>query len=540
MKKIFSLVGPAFLLAAQVFSQSNNEAKKLIYHQRYGTADSLLHMIIKADANNAEAWYLLTQAYLKEDKIKPLKDTLLTAPNTAVDNPLIRAVYGHISLAEKNAGLAKENFDLALKQTKQKDPQVLQEIARAYIDVKEADAHYAVELLQKAIKRDKKNAEPYVLLGDAYNKLGDGSNAYTFYAKALETDPGYARASYRLGKIFTSQKNTLYLKYFGDALAADSLYAPALYEMYYHYYFTDAAKARQYLEKYITASDYSIDNDYRLTDLLFLDKKYEQAINKGKALALAAGDSVAPRIFKLVANSYMAVNDNDSALQYMTRYFEKNTDTTYLWADYETMGSIYDSLGGHEDSAARYYALAAEKTDKETARLTLYKKIAGLYENLKNYDAQAFWLEKYYTVSPKPTNQDLFNWGIAYYYAGKYSLADSVFGLYTTKYPDQDFGYYWRARSNVAIDTAMALGLAIPHYLKVIEIAEKDTTNELNRKRLVEGYGYIASYKANHDKDYAASMEYFEKVVALQPENADAKKYVAILKKMVNKKTNNN
>jgi tetratricopeptide (TPR) repeat protein len=222
----------------------------------------------------------------------------------------------------------------------------------------------------------------------------------------------------------------------------------------------------------------------------------------------------------------------------MQAYFQKNTDTAYLATDYETMGKIYDSLSGGEDSAAKYYALAAGKTDKATVRLTLYKKVAGLYDDTKNYDAQVYWLEKYYTTSPKPTNQDLFNWGIAYYYAGKYTLSDSVFGLYTAKYPDQDFGYYWRARSNVAIDTAMALGLAIPHYLKVIEIAEKDTTNELNRKRLVEGYGYIASYKANHDKDYAGSMEYFEKVVALQPENAEAKKYVAILQKMVDKQSN--
>lgn len=33
-------------------------------------------------------------------------------------------------------------------------------------------------------------------------------------------------------------------------------------------------------------------------------------------------------------------------------------------------------------------------------------------------------------------------------------------------------------------------------------------------------------------------MEYFEKVVTLQPTNEDAKKYVSILKKMVDKETN--
>jgi len=538
MKKICSLVISIFMLSIIVKAQSIEETKQLIYHERYRSAETALHNIIAIDVNNADGWRLLSDAYLEQHQVQALKDTLSKAPASLADNPLMHTIEGTILLHEGNKDKAKQLFDLALKQTKEKDIAVLSSIAAAYIDVKEADAHYAVELLQKAIKKDKKNAELYVLLGNAYNKLSDGSSAYSSYTKGLDVNPSYARASYRLGKIFTSQKNILYLKYFNDALSADSMFTPALYEMYYHYYFTNADTARLYLDKFIAASDYSIDNDYRLTDVLFLGKKYDSAIAKGKSLVLKAGDSTAPRIFKLIANSYLRLGNTDSALSYMRGYFNKNKDTAYLAADYETMGKIYDSLGTHEDSAAAYYALAAEKTDKEITRLNLYKKIAGLYDKLKNYDAQAQWLEKYYTANPKATNQDLFNWGIAYYYAGKYPLADSVFALYTTKYPEQEFGYYWRARSNVAIDTAMSLGLAIPHYLKVIEMAEKDTTDEQNRKRLVEGYGYIASFKANHDKDYAGSMAYFEKVVALQPTNEDAKKYVAILKKMVDKQTN--
>lgn len=539
MKKAFSLAICCYLLSSFTLkAQTVTDAKQLLYHEKYASAETALHTIIAKDAGNAEAWYLLSTAYFKQNKWQLLKDTLQKAPATIADNPLMHIVQGHIMLQEGNSSDAKQQFDLALKQTKEKDADVLSAVAAAYIDVRDADGHYAVELLQKAIKRDKKDAALYVLLGDAYNKLSDGSNAYSAYGKALELNSSYARASYRLGKIFTSQKNTLYLKYFGDALSADSLFAPALYEMYYHYYFTNADTAKHYLEKYIAASDYTMDNDYRMTDILFLDKKYDSAVSKGRTLLSVAGDSAAPRIFKLIANSYARMGKNDSAVAYMRGYFQKNTDTAYLASDFETMGTMYDSLGLHEDSAAHYYALAADKTDKETTRLSLYKKIAGIYDKLKNYDAQAYWLQRYYAANPKATNQDLFNWGIAYYYAGRYPMADSVFALYTTKYPDQEFGYYWRARSNVAIDTAMALGLAIPHYLKVIELAEKDTTNEQNRKRLVEGYGYIASYKANHDKDYAGSMEYFEKVVALQPTNEDAKKYVVILKKMIDKQTN--
>jgi len=114
-------------------------------------------------------------------------------------------------------------------------------------------------------------------------------------------------------------------------------------------------------------------------------------------------------------------------------------------------------------------------------------------------------------------------------------MADSIFGLYETKYPEQDFGYYWRARSDVAIDTAMQTGMAIPHYEKLIAIAEKDTVNKTNRKHLVESYGYIAAYKANTEKDYAGAIGNFEKLLELDPTNSDARKYVGILTKNLSK-----
>jgi tetratricopeptide (TPR) repeat protein len=142
---------------------------------------------------------------------------------------------------------------------------------------------------------------------------------------------------------------------------------------------------------------------------------------------------------------------------------------------------------------------------------------------------------KYYQGNEKATNLDLFNWGLAHYMAKEYPMADSVFGMYEIKYPEQDFGYYWRARSASAIDTSMQLGIAVPHYLKLIEIAEKDTASKTNKKHLVESYGYIAAYKANTQKDYNGAIDYFEKLLVLDPDNRDAQRYIEILKKNLSK-----
>ncbi len=66
------------------------------------------------------------------------------------------------------------------------------------------------------------------------------------------------------------------------AIAADSLYAPAYYELYYHYYYRDLPEAMSYFLKYQRHSDPSDDNEYQLTDLLYLSKNYEPAIEKAK------------------------------------------------------------------------------------------------------------------------------------------------------------------------------------------------------------------------------------------------------------------
>jgi tetratricopeptide (TPR) repeat protein len=194
------------------------------------------------------------------------------------------------------------------------------------------------------------------------------------------------------------------------------------------------------------------------------------------------------------------------------------------------MGEIDDMLG-RPDSAVVYYVKAGNLEKDSAERRSYARKLAGLYKKQKDYSNQAFWLGKYYQGNSTATNLDLFNWGLTHYMAKEYRTADSIFGLYETKYPDQDFGYYWRARSDVAIDTAMQTGMAIPHYEKLIAIAEKDTVNKTNRKHLVEAYGYIAAYKANTEKDFAGAIDYFEKLLELDPNNPDARKYVAILKK---------
>ncbi|MHA4844002.1 tetratricopeptide repeat protein [Flavitalea antarctica] len=530
--KFILLMGMLVLNQLCLFSQSVQDVANDIYHEKYKSAEDKAQAILTGNPNDGDAWYSLTQIYLAKDSVAKAKQKLLSAPAEVLSTPLLKAALGHIHLREGNKAEAKANFDYALKKTREKKPAVLHAVAKAQMDAKAGDPAYGLALINKALKRDKKNPALYVTMGDLYRKLGNGSESYRAYQNALEKDKNYVAAIYKIGKIFTSQDNKdMYLKYFKQAVSIDSLYAPALYDLYYYYYFRDVNVAQDYLRKYIASTDKSIEHDYMITDLMFASQQYDSALQNANKLMNMAGTNVEPRLLKLIAYSYKELKKPDSALAYMHRYFDVQTDTGFIVKDYEGMAEIYDSLPGMDDSASTYYQRALAMESDSVKALDYYKKIADLYHESGDFQKEALWLGKYHRNNPSPRNIDLFNWGIASYKASDYIAADSIFKMYQQGYPDQTFGYYWAARTNTAIDSTMEKGLAIPHYQKLIEIAEKDTADDTNKKHLIEAYGYLAAYEANIDKDFDDSILYFEKLLELDPGNEDAKKYLDILRK---------
>jgi tetratricopeptide (TPR) repeat protein len=532
MKKGSTLLVCA-MISLGATAQTVQDAKKLIYYERYKSASDKLQQIVKTEPANAEAWYLLTRANLQSADPAILQ-SIVSQSTAPKDEPFFQVAYGSYLLNKGNKDSARLYFEKALDKTREKNPDILAAIANAHIITKAGDATYAVQLLEKAIDRDKKDAALYTMMGDAQRKLGNGSEAYKMYTAALDKDKQNAAALYRMGKIFISQKNSeMYLKYFNDVLAADSSYAPALYELYYHYYFTEPQKAMFYFQEYVAKSDYDKDNDVLYTDLLYLNKQYQDAITKAQQLMSQHNGDSMPRLYKLMAYSYMGLKDSSNALASMEQYFTKEVDSNFVAKDFEVMADLYSTIDGKEDSAIVYYQKTADKMKDQPERFTLYRKLSDLYKEKKDYANQGQWLGMYYQDNPKATNIDLFNWGIAHFKAEEFVKADTVFGTYIQKYPEQAFGYYWRARTNSLSDSTMEKGAAIPWYNQLIAILEKDPNNKTNRKWLIEAYGYLAAYETNQVKDYKTATENLKKILAIDPENKDAQQYISILEKKI-------
>lgn len=533
MKNVLFVLG--LLAHGVIFSQDSKTAEKLMYYQRYQSAEHFLHQQLADEPMNARTWYLLTRAALLQGKTKSIVDSLNLASIELQNEPFFLVAKGGVLLQQGLKERAQPLFEQAIATVKQDKSDLLLAVAETNISCDSGDASQALGLINKSLKKDKHNPALYVAMGNAYRKLKNGTAAFEAYRKALDSDPSYAEALYMTGMIFVTQQNPeMYLEYFNKAIDADSLYAPAYYRLYFHFYYKNVHTAIGYLIKYIALSDPSLKTDYEYTDMLYLTGQHDKAIIKGNDL-IKRGDAVSPRIFKLIAYSYKEKEMPDEAIAFMRKYFLMAPDSIKIAKDFVAMAELY--LAKHEnDSAAASYEKVISLESDTSNLLTCYKKLAIICKEQKKYAAEAYWYRFYCAATADFTNVDLFNWGIAHYLAGEYIQADSVFAKYAFKYPEQDFGYYWRARSNSAIDSAMEQGLAIPYYSKMIEIAQSDTSNATNRKHLVEAYGYLAAFEANNKKNYEVAIGYFEKLLLLDPDNESAKKYIDALKKNLAKK----
>jgi tetratricopeptide (TPR) repeat protein len=513
-------------------AQSVEQGKQQLYYERYQSAENTFQQVLKQNPSDAEAWYGLTKAYIQQEKAHQAMEALTKAPEAIRSEPFYQVAMGAVLLQQGKKDEACSYFDQALKVTKEKDPAILSAVAEAQISAKAGDGNYAIELLNKAIKRDKDNPALYVKLGDAYHKQFNGTEAYKAYQKAIDVDGKYAAAYHRIGEIFLSQKNKdLYLEYFNKAIAADPNYAPSIYRLYAYEFYHDLAKALTYYKDYLSKSDRSDKADYELADLYYISKQYSDAIQKAKTILNKEGEKAQPRLYKLIAYSYAAEKDTTDALASMQHYFDKGADSTIIGRDYLTMGDLLAATPGKDSLAMGYYEKGVNMEKDSSVLYRYYRKLIDFAGDQKDFAAQAKWAEKYYEGNPKATNVDLFNWGLANFRAENYVAADSVFGLYVSKYPDQSYGYYWQAKSKALQDPGMKEGTAVPTYEKLITVLEKDTTNVNYKKWLVEAYSYLAAYKTNTEKDYAGAVSYFEKVLDLDPTNADAKKYIAMLER---------
>lgn len=549
MKRSLSLVFVAVFFVQQLLAQSIDDGKKFMYYERFKSAKDVFEKLVAANAKNEEAAYWLGQAFIGLEDVAKAKQTYQTGLQANATSPILLAGMGHVELLENKATDARNHFDMAINTSKSKDNEVLHAVGRANAYSKAGDANYGIAQLQK-ITTTKKFNDPsvFVTIGDAYRKLVDGGNAVLAFKNALTLNPKYAAAKYKEGLIYESQKNReFFLPAFEEAANMDPAYGPAFYSLYAYWYFRDVAKAEDYLNKYIAVIDNDAQNDYYRIDLKYASGQFQQAITQSDDLINKVGANVIrPRIYRLKAYSYKslaekAAKEKDSvtavaqfanAKKNIDEFFAKSKAEDIVPKDYELLGDIMAGIPGSESQSYAYYEKAMNADTAVENKASYLQKAVDFAKKQNDKIATAYWGLKQYNAKKSPSNVDMYNLGRIFFDAGAasgdfnyYRQADSVFAIYTTQYPDQAYGYYWRARSNWSIDTSMVNSMANPHFEKFVQVASASKDSVSFRPQIKLAYKYFIGYNIFVKKDYKVAIEFCDKILAIDPADKEAAEY---------------
>jgi tetratricopeptide (TPR) repeat protein len=301
------------------------------------------------------------------------------------------------------------------------------------------------------------------------------------------------------------------------------MFAPAYREMAEIYlraaqYGNAAYNAKRYLDLNNDCSARS-----RYAGMLYQAKKYKESVDAATAALQCDSNNVFTYRYK--AYSQFETADYPGSLDAIKKYFTKASatkDFKFIPLDYEYRAKIYSKNG--MDSLA---ILDYKKMLELNPEADVQDDIAAAYVKMKRYP-EAIEAYKAKIATGKTNANDQFGLGRAYYFSKDYVNSDSAFIKVVEAQPEMPLGYFWRARANSQIDSKNEQWLAKPFYETYISKVKPEET-EKNKKDLIEAYNYLAAHYAAK-KDCPNVKIYMQKVLELDPSNAQAKKVIAGLK----------
>lgn len=437
------------------------------------------------------------------------------------------------SLIKTDPGQASEEVRELLKGKNKKNVELVTSVSRAYLDagkLTEAETY-----LKMAQKTDNKAPQVSVLEGDIAFLRKDVGKACQLYEQAIYFDSDckeaylkYAQAYKTANPAQAIQKLQRLKEIAPDYLEADK----ALAEVYYaNNHFGEAAGE---YAKFIDTSIATEDDILKYAFALFLNHDFEKSLQVvQKGLQKNARHAAFNR---LAMYNYTDLKRYEEAEKAADAFFKASDNADYSYLDYRYYGALLSALKKY-DQAVVQYGKALEKDDTQN---DVWREISNVYEQKNDYVQAIAAYQKYYDSlnQEKKTPETLFQLGRLYYGQGtsadtltavrpadrKAALlaADSVFTLVSGQAPDSYLGELWRARTNSAMDPETTEGLAKPHYEKVVDVLLAKNEPKYDSV-LIECYSYLGYYYLLKS-DYPASKEYWNKILAIAPTNATAKK----------------
>jgi tetratricopeptide (TPR) repeat protein len=530
MKKSFEYYLVAFFcfITVSINAQELKEGIRLSDNEQYDEATEYYKALISKDPSNALNYFYMGENYLRADNIDSAK---IMFDQGIGKNPELALNYvglGKLAMKEGNLSQAESQFAIALKKATDNKARVLGETAESYIIYEKKNLNKADSLLRQAISIEPKNPDWQILLGDVYTEMNNGSLAVTFYNTALDMDPKSVKSLVRKGKLYKrSQNYDGASAEFRNAIAIDPNFAPAHRELGEIYFLQrNMTDAKSEYKKYLELSKNNNAARLRYASFLFLGGEYEEGL---KELAtIQRTDSLSAPSLRLQAYLNHEAKNDSVALIAAEKLISRYDSTKKINAtDYEYYGKIL--LANGKDSLALEALNKAIEMDPRKSELST--ELGNAFMKMKKYaEAEQQYGKRIAEGGRGVTSADYFLYGRSAYYNKNYTLADSIFGKVNELQPTWPQGFLWRAQANTHIDSTSTLGLARPYYEKFLELALADSVNiSKHRSGIMESYRYLGFYWFLQ-KDNQKSLEYWKKVLEMEPKDKQAQEAIKRIK----------
>lgn len=541
MMKKLSLLSAVILIAAQsLWAQTLNDGISQLYYEHFNTATETLTKVYNTNPKDPQAIYWLGQAYLTQNNVEGAKTLYQKALNEGVNDPYIWIGSGHVELLNKgDINSAKQKFEQAITATKTRkgeDADILTAIGRANADGGSniGDPLYAIEKLKRATERDKNNADAFLYMGICYLKLGgdNGGNAVSAFNEAVSRNPKLAKAKFRIGRVYVSQKNSaIFIPTFEEAITMDPAYSPSYLELYEYYAEREFDKAKENIEKYIQYSEHDPRNDLFYADYLFRVGKYQESLNKAKEIESKTTFDKLPRLLVVFAYNYDRLKDSLKAKEYIEKFFATAPAEKIKPEDYDFAGNVLSRIKGSEMMAVQYLEKAMANDTSMVNKRNYVTKIANMMGNAKMYREQHRWFRRLMSMKSDPEKMDIYYTAVAAYNAEMYQQADSLTDIFHAKYPEEEFGFSFKVRVTKLLDVDSTKGLAFEPIEQYNTFLKKDLAN--NKKKIIYNYYYVAQLLADKMKDYPKALAILNKILEVDPTDAFATQAKPVLENAI-------
>ena len=537
--KVFTIL---VFISVSVFAQIG---QGLVYlnSEMYTTGKNYYQKLIGDATLRPEACYYLGEIYRLTDK--PDSADIYYEMGLKQESPNALCMAGKSSLLWiKDAAQANELIKKALS-TKEykKNPAVYVAVAKSFASGRLYAK--AFEALNTAKDLNRNYTDIYLTEGNILMLQEKPGDAAAKFESATSFDPSCKAAYFLEARIYYRGKmNSQAIEILNKLQAIDAKFPPALKllgDIYYE--MGKYAKAIEYYGEYLNTEEAELTDRVRYANALHFNKEYQRSIDEVKKVLPSNQNK--PALKRILAYNLDETADYKNGIQTIRDFFNSVDKSEIIATDYRHYAFMLQK--DNQDSLAVVNFLKA--IEASGGSMVFYKEIATSYDKMKRYEEAAKYYELHVKTGKNIVAADLLYWGRdCYFTAGAidstaiaadstlaikklalYTKADSVFGDFTTRYPEHYLGYFWRARVNAVLDPETVLGLAKPYYEKVVEILEK-TNNAERKKEMVESYQYLGYYYFLKE-DNVNSLVYFEKILSLDPENTVAKQAIEGMKK---------